>query len=106
MNESTDRKSLRAHWSTGDIDCFALPPADASRSFDVSIDTPRDLDLAIELLVDGKLTEKVDHPGKGAAEKLTMTVAPGAHAVIRVRGADLPGESSYDLVINEGAAPP
>ena len=101
-----DRKSLRAHWSTGDIDCFALPPADASRSFDVSIDTPRDLDLAIELLVDGKLVEKVDHPGKGAAEKLTMTVAPGAHAVIRVRGADLPGESSYDLVINEGAAPP
>lgn len=101
-----DRKSLRAHWSTGDVDCFAVPPADAVRTFDVSIDTPRDLDLAIDLLIDGKLMEKVDHPGKGAAEKLVMTVPPGAHAVIRVRGADLPGEDDYEIVINEGAAPP
>ncbi|HEX3478288.1 MAG TPA: hypothetical protein VHT91_24875 [Kofleriaceae bacterium] len=101
-----DRKSLGAHWSTGDVDCFAVPPADTSRTFDVSIDTPRDLDLAIDLLIDGKLMEKVDHPGKGAAEKLVMTVPPGAHAVIRVRGADLPGEDDYEIVINESAAAP
>jgi hypothetical protein len=101
-----DRKSLRAHWSTGDVDCFAVPPADTTRMFDVSIDTPRDLDLAIDLLIDGKLMEKVDHPGKGAAEKLVMTVPPGAHAVIRVRGADLPGEDDYEIVINEGVASP
>lgn len=103
-----DRKSLRATWSTGDVDCFAVPPADTSRTFDVSIDTPRELDLALDLLIDGKLMEKVDHPGKGAAEKLVMTVPAGAHAVIRVRGADLPGtgEAGYEIVINEGAAPP
>ena len=101
-----DRKSLRAHWSTGDVDCFSVPPADAARTFDVSIDTPRDLDLAIDLLIDGKLMEKVDHPGKGAAEKLVMTVPPGAHAVIRVRGAELPGEDDYEIVINESAAAP
>lgn len=101
-----DRKSLRAHWSTGDVDCFAVPPADAPRTFDVSIDTPRDLDLAIDLLLDGKLVEKVDHPGKGAAEKLVMTVPPGAHAVVRVHGADLPGEDDYEIVINESAAAP
>lgn len=101
-----DRKSLRAHWSTGDVDCFAVPPADTTRMFDVSINTPRDLDLAIDLLIDGKLMEKVDHPGKGAAEKLVMTVPPGAHAVIRVRGADLPAEDDYEIVINESAAAP
>jgi hypothetical protein len=101
-----DRKSLRAHWSTGDVDCFAVPLADAARTFDVSIDTPRDLDLAIDLLIDGKLMEKVDHPGKGAAEKLVMTVPAGAHAVIRVRGAELPGEDDYEIVINESAAAP
>lgn len=100
-----DRKSLRAHWSTGDVDCFAVPPADTTRTFDVSIDTPRDLDLAIDLLIDGKLMEKVDHPGKGAAEKLVMTVPPGVHAVVRVRGADLPGEDDYEIVVNESAAP-
>jgi len=102
----SDRKSLRAHWSTGDVDCFAVPPADTARTFDVSIDTPRALDLAIDLLIDGKLMEKVDHPGKGAAEKLVMTVPPGAHAVVRVRGADVPGEDDYEIVINEGAAAP
>jgi hypothetical protein len=26
--------------------------------------------------------------------------------VIRVRGADLPGEDDYEIVINESAAPP
>jgi hypothetical protein len=35
-----------------------------------------------------------------------MTVPPGAHAVIRVRGADLPGEDDYEIVINESAAAP
>lgn len=101
-----DRKSLHAVWTTGDVDCFAVPPADTTRTFDVSVDTPRDVDLALDLVIDGKLIEKVDHPGKGTAEKLVMMVPPGAHAVVRVRGADLPGEGSYDIVINEGAAPP
>jgi len=101
-----DRKSLHAHWSAGDVDCFAVPPEDAARTLDVSIDTPNDLDLAIDLLVDGKLVAKVDHPGKGAAERLTAPVPAGAHAVIRVHGADAAGEGAYELVINEGAAPP
>ena len=101
-----DRKSLRAQWSTGDVDCYAMPPADTTRTFDVALDTPRDLDLAMDLLIDGKLIEKVDHPGKGAAEKLVMTVPPGARAVIRVRGTDAPGEGSYEIAFTEGAAPP
>jgi hypothetical protein len=102
----TDRKSLHAHWSAGDVDCFAIPPDDAARTLDVSIDTPNELDLAIDVLVEGKLVAKVDHPGKGAAEKLAAHVPAGAHAVIRVHGADAAGDGTYELVINEGAASP
>lgn len=101
-----DRKSLHAQWTTGDVDCFAMPPADTQRTFDVALDTPRDVDLALDLLIDGKLIEKVDHPGKGAAEKLVMTIPPGAHAVLRVRGADAPGEGSYEISFTESTASP
>jgi hypothetical protein len=106
MPVPADRKSLRAHWGTGDIDCFAVPSEDAARTLEVSIDTPNDLDLAIDLLIDGKLVAKVDHPGKGAAEQLTAPVPAGARAVIRVHGAELPGDGTYELVIDEGAASP
>ena len=97
-----DRKSLHAHWSTGDVDCFAVPIEEGARSLEISIDTPNDLDLAIELFIDGKLVAKVDHPGKGAAERLTAPVQAGGHAVACVRGADTPGDGGYDLVIEEG----
>jgi hypothetical protein len=106
MPVPTDRKSLHAQWSTGDVDCFAVPPEDTARTLEVSIDMPNELDLAIDLLVDGKLTGKSDHPGKGAAEKVTAVVPAGGHAVVRVRGGDTPGDGGYELVINEGAAPP
>ena len=106
MAVPTDRKSLHAQWSTGDVDCFAVPPEDAARTLEASIDMPNELDLAIDLLVDGKLAGKSDHPGKGAAEKVTAAVPAGAHAVIRVRGGDTQGDGGYELVINEGAAPP
>jgi hypothetical protein len=101
-----DRKSLHAHWSTGDIDCFALPPESAARTLDISIDTPNELDLGIDVLVEGKVVAKVDHPGKGAAEKLAATVPAGARAVIRVHGSDSAGDTTYELVVNEGNASP
>jgi hypothetical protein len=106
MPVPTDRKSLHAQWSTGDVDCFAVPPDATARTLEASIDMPNELDLAIDVLVDGKLAGKSDHPGKGAAEKATAAVPAGAHAVIRVRGGDTPGDGAYDLVITEGAAPP
>jgi hypothetical protein len=106
MPVPADRKSLHAHWSAGDVDCFAIPLDEAGRTLEVSIDTPNDLDLGIDLFVDGKLVAKVDHPGKGAAEKLTAPLPASAHAVVCVRGADLPGDGGYDLVINEGRGSP
>jgi len=102
----TDRKSLHAHWSAGDVDCFAVPPDDTARTLTASIDTPNELDLAIDVLVEGKLVAKVDHPGKGAAEKLSAQVPAHAHAVIRVHGADAAGDGAYELVLDEGAASP
>jgi hypothetical protein len=114
MAVPADRKGVHAHWSVGDVDCFALPgdersesgevrprsARESAHSLDLSIDTPNDLDLAIELFVDGKIVAKGDHPGKGAAERLTAPVPAGGHAVACVRGADTPGDGSYDLMIN------
>jgi hypothetical protein len=48
----------------------------------------------------------VDHPGMGAAEKLTGPVPASAHAVVCVRGADSPGDGGYDLVVNAGGGSP
>lgn len=106
MAMPSDRKTVHAQWSTGDVDCFAIAPEDAPRTLDVSIDTPAELDLAIDVLIDGKRAVKADHPGKGAAEKVAASVPAGAKAVIRVHGADAPGDGAYDLVIDEGAAAP
>jgi hypothetical protein len=106
MPVPADRKTLHAHWGAGDVDCFAIPLDEGGRTLEVSIDTPNDLDLGIDLFVDGKLVAKVDHPGKGAAEKLTAPLPASAHAVVCVRGADLPGDGSYDLVIHECGGSP
>jgi hypothetical protein len=106
MPVPADRRSVHAHRSAGDVDCFAVPPEDTERTLDVSIDTPNELDLAIDIFLEGKLVARIDHPGKGAAEKLAASVPAGAHAVIRVRSADAAGEGAYELVIDEGAASP
>ena len=105
MAMPADRKLLHAQWSTGDVDCFAVAPEDTARTLDVSIDMPSELDLAFDVLIDGKLMSKVDHPGKGAAEKLVVAVPAGARAVVRVHS-EVAGDGAYDLVINEIAAAP
>jgi hypothetical protein len=105
MAMPADRKSLHARWSTGDVDCFAVAPEDTARTLDISIDMPSDLDLALDVLIDGKLSSRADHPGKGAAEKLVVAVPAGARAVVRVHS-EVPGDGSYDLVVNEGSSAP
>jgi hypothetical protein len=105
MAMPADRKSLHAQWSPGDVDCFSVAPQDAAHTLEASIDTPNELDLAIDVLIEGKVVARSDHPGKGAAEKAVASVPAGATAVIRVRGADGSGEGAYELVVNDGAAP-
>jgi hypothetical protein len=107
MAVPADRRSVQARWSTGDVDCFAIAPEDAAHNLEVSIDTPGELDLAIDARVDGQLVAQVDQPGKGAAEKLTTPLTAGARAVVCVRGGkELAGDQGYQLVIDEGAASP
>ncbi len=101
-----DRKSLHAQWSAGDVDCFTVPVDEAARTLEISIDTPNELDLGLAVLVDGKVVVKADHPGKGAAEKVSAPIPAGAQAVIRVHGTDSAGDTTYDLVIDEGNASP
>lgn len=105
MEMPSDRKGVRAQWSAGDVDCFRVPADEAARSLVASIDTPSELDLAIEILVADQVVARSDHPGKGAAEKAEATVPANQPAVIRVRGSESTAESSYELVISEGASP-
>lgn len=101
-----DRTVVHAIWTPGDVDCFVLAADPAARTVDVTIDTPAEADLNVELLVDGKVVAKAEHPGKGAAERVTGAVPAGAQPVIRVRGTDTSAEGAYDVQIAEGAAAP
>ncbi|HET9625600.1 MAG TPA: hypothetical protein VFP84_29740 [Kofleriaceae bacterium] len=105
MAMPADRKSLHAQWSPGDVDCFAIAAQDAAHTVEASIDMPSELDLAIEIVVDGKVVARSDHPGKGAAEQASASVAAGTVAVVRVRGGDGSDEGNYDLVVNDNPAP-
>jgi len=102
-----DRTVVHAFWEYGDVDCFAVPAAAQPRAIEVSFDTPAELDLAAELFVDGKSVAKVDHPGKGVAEKVGATVAAGSRAVACARATgEGPGRKrlAYDVHVQESGA--
>ncbi|HEX4421179.1 MAG TPA: hypothetical protein VH165_24855 [Kofleriaceae bacterium] len=105
MAMPADRKSLHAQWSTGDVDCFSVAAQDAAHTLEAAIDTPNELDLAIEILVDGTIVARSDHPGKGAAEKAVAAIPAGKLAVIRVRGTESSDEAGYELSVTDGASP-
>lgn len=106
MPVPSDRTVVHGGWTPGDIDYFAIPTSEESRTVDVTIDVPPESDLAAELLVDGKSVAKSEKPGKGIAEKVSGQVPPNAHAVIRVKGTDASGEGAYDVQIAEGPGAP
>ncbi len=107
MAMPADRTIVHATWTPGDVDCFALAPTDTARTIEATIDTPAEVDLAAELVVDGKVIAKNDQPGKGAAERVSGTVPAGGHAVVRVRGADptATAEGAYDVTIKDSGPP-
>lgn len=102
-----ERARVKGEWSPGDTDCYAIAPADKPRMLDITVDTPPELDLAADLIVDGKPTLKVDHPGRGAAERLGGEVGAGSRAVVCVHaGAKAPGKGggTYTLRVEEASA--
>lgn len=101
----TDRTVVHGVWTPGDVDCFSVAGDPAARTLEVSVDTPSESDLSLELLVDGKVVAKSEKAGKGAAELASASVPAGASLVIRVRGTDASAEGAYDVKIGEGPAP-
>jgi hypothetical protein len=101
-----DRTVVHASWGPGDIDCFAIAVATTPRTVDVSIDTPSEIDLAAELLVDGKVVATANKGGKGVLEKVSAPVPAGAKAVVRVKNPDAAAtaEASYDVSVQESSA--
>ncbi|MDQ3363996.1 MAG: hypothetical protein M3680_01010 [Myxococcota bacterium] len=100
----TERTRVDGGWTSGDVDCFAIAADVAARTLDITV-TPSDIDLSIELLVDGKPVARSELPGKSVAEKLIGAVPANAKAVLRVRGAgDAAGEGTYEVSVREGPA--
>lgn len=102
----TDRTVVHAAWSPGDIDCFALAPAGTPRTVDATVDTPAEINLDAELLVDGKVVATAAKGGRGAVEKLTGLVPANTHPVIRIKNPDASAtaEAKYDVTIQEATA--
>jgi hypothetical protein len=103
---AADRTVVHASWGPGDVDCFSIAVADTPRTVDVSIDTPAEIDLAAELIVDGKSVATANKGGKGALEKVSGPVPAGAMAVVRVKNPDAAStvEASYDVSVQESSA--
>jgi hypothetical protein len=106
MSMPADRTIVHATWTPGDVDCFALAPSETARSIEATIDSPSEVELAAELVVDGKVVAKAEH-AKGAPEHVTGTVPAGARAIVRVRGVDASAtaEGAYDVTIKDSGPP-
>lgn len=106
MTMPADRTSLHGTWTPGDADCYAVPVTSAARTVEATVD-PKDVDLTLELVVEGKVVVKSEHPGAGVAEKVSGSVPAGKRAVLRVRGGDpaAVGEGTYDIVVTDSGAP-
>jgi hypothetical protein len=102
----TDRTVVHATWSPGDIDCFGLAPAGVPRTIDVTVDTPGEINLDAELLVDGKVVATANKGGKGVVEKLTGLAPSNSHPVVRIKNPDAnaAAEAKYDVTIQESTA--
>ncbi len=96
-----DRTRLDATWTAGDTDYYAIAADVNPRTVDVDI-TPSEVDLAVDLMIDGKVIAKSETPGKGVKEKLTAQIPPSAKALVRVRAAaEATGQGTYELQVRE-----
>ena len=100
-----DRTVVHATWTPGDVDCYALPLTGAARDVTVTIDPSGEINLVAELLVDGHVIAASAGGTKGSAQKVSGSVPPNAHAIVRVKGADerAAAEGTYDVTLQDGA---
>lgn len=103
---AAERTVVHASWTPGDIDCFTVPPAATERTIEFSIDTPSEIDLAGELLVDGKVVATANKGTKGVLEKVSAPVPANAKVVLRVKNPDAAAtaEAKYDVSVLESSA--
>ncbi len=103
---AADRTVVHASWTPGDIDCFTIPPGATERTVEFSIDTPSDIDLAGELLVDGKVVATANKGTKGVLEKVSALVPANAKVVLRVKNPDATSSTAakYDVSVLESSA--
>ena len=78
-----DRTVVHATWTPGDVDCFALAPSVAARPLEITIDTPAEVDLGVELLVTERRSRRRTIPAR--APPSADRDGPRAPAVIRVK---------------------
>jgi len=95
-----------ASWAPGDVDCYAIPPEANAHTLDIDLDTPKEADLRLELLVNGKSVATADKKGKGAEEKISGPVPENGRAVLCVRGSDTSAEGKYSFHFKNGPAKP
>jgi len=106
MTMPADLTTLHGTWTPGDTDCYAVAVTGAARTVEATVN-PKDVDLSLELVIDGKVATKSEHPGAGVAEKVSGSVPAGKRAVFRVRGGDpaAAGEGTYDIVVSDSGTP-
>ena len=100
-----DRTVVHGTWTPGDVDCFALPLTGAARDVTVTIDPSGEINVIAELLVDGHVVAASAGGAKGSTQKVTGSVPPNAHAIVRIKGADerATAEGTYDITLQDGA---
>jgi hypothetical protein len=98
-----ERTTIDASWTAGDVDCFALQPAAVERTVDVTVDTPAEIDLAVEMLAEGKSIGSSNKGAKGVIEKLSVKVPPNVKPVIRIKNPDANAttEAKYKVSVIE-----
>ena len=105
MTFPPERTRVDGMWTTGDVDCYAIDADTNPRTLEIAL-APSEIDLSVELVVDGKVIAKSEEKGKGTNEKLSGAVPPNTKAIVRVKSAavDATGEGTYELTVREGAA--
>lgn len=107
-----DQGSMRGEIGPGDTDVFSLSASPAAAAFDLALDAPPGIDLAIEAIAEnGSTLGKADHGTAGAAETLSVPAPAGTLIYVKVTAKadktprpDAPYQLRWSLTA--GGAPP